>query len=70
LTGRKGKEPGEPGAVIECDKANQPSAMPAHSLFGLVVMMAKLRTHSPDGDRQFSHRPAKAISPRSANAIA
>jgi hypothetical protein len=41
-----------------------------HSSFGVVVMMAKVRTHSPAGDRQFSHRPANAISPQSDNAIA
>ena len=31
-------------------------------------MMAKVRTHSPAGERQFSHRPASAISLRSDNA--
>ena len=35
----------------------------AHSSFGVVVMMAKLRIHSPAGDFQFSHRPANAIRP-------
>jgi len=30
----------------------------AQSSFGVVVTMAKLRTHSPAGERQFSHRPA------------
>ena len=38
--------------------------------FGVVVMIAKLRIHSPAGDRQFSHRPASAIKPPSASAIA
>jgi hypothetical protein len=28
----------------------------AHSSLGVVVMIAKLRTHSPAGERQFSHR--------------
>src|SRR5262249_55169381 len=41
-----------------------------HSSLGLVVMIAKLRTHSPAGERQFSHRPANAIRRRSASAIA
>src|SRR5438045_5193505 len=36
----------------------------AQSSFGIVVTIAKLRTHSPDDERQFSHRPASAISPR------
>ena len=35
----------------------------AHSSFGVAVMMAKLRIHSPAGDFQFSHRPANAIRP-------
>src|SRR5215472_13476599 len=35
-----------------------------------VVTMAKLRTHSPADERQFSHRPASAMMPRSASAIA
>jgi hypothetical protein len=38
--------------------------------FGVVVMMAKLRTRSPAGERQLSHKPAKAIRRRSAKAIA
>jgi hypothetical protein len=42
----------------------------AHSSFGVVVTIAKLRTHSPSGDRQFSHRPARAIRHRSASATA
>src|SRR5215472_1924961 len=42
----------------------------AHSSFGAVVTIAKLRTHSPPDERQFSHRPARAIMPRSARAIA
>jgi NAD(P)-dependent dehydrogenase (short-subunit alcohol dehydrogenase family) len=42
----------------------------AHSSFGVVVTIAKLRTHSPAGERQFSQSPASAISPRSASAIA
>jgi hypothetical protein len=29
----------------------------AHSSFGVVVMMAKPRIHSPAGDFQVSHRP-------------
>jgi hypothetical protein len=29
-------------------------------VFGVVVMIAKLRTHSSVGERQFSHRPANA----------
>src|SRR6516225_5777053 len=33
-------------------------------------MIAKLRTHSPAGERQFSHKPASAIRRRSANALA
>ena len=33
----------------------------AHNSFGVVVMIAKLRTHSSAGERQFSHRPASAI---------
>jgi hypothetical protein len=32
--------------------------------------MAKLRTHSPAGERQFSHKPANAISRPSESAIA
>src|SRR5262252_7690844 len=42
----------------------------AHSSLGVVVTMAKLRTHSPAGERQFSQSPANAIRPRSASAIA
>jgi hypothetical protein len=42
----------------------------AHSSLGFVVMTAKLRTHSPAGERQFSHSPASAIKPRSARATA
>src|SRR6516164_2846779 len=42
----------------------------AHSSFGLVVTIAKLRTHSPAGERQFSHSPAKAMRRRSASATA
>jgi hypothetical protein len=41
-----------------------------HSSFGVVVIMAKLRIHSAAGERQFSYRPASAISRRSASAIA
>jgi hypothetical protein len=37
---------------------------------GAVVMIAKLRTHSPAGERQFSHRPANAIRLPSASAVA
>jgi len=40
----------------------------AHNSFGLVVIIAKLRSHSPLGERQFSHNPANAIKPRSAKA--
>jgi hypothetical protein len=36
----------------------------------LVVTMAKLRTHSPAEERQFSQSPASAINPRSASAMA
>ena len=42
----------------------------AHSPFGTVVMIVKLRTRSPAGERQVSHRPAIPISRRSVNAIA
>ena len=42
----------------------------AHNSFGVVVMIAKLRTHSPAGERQFSHRPANAIRLPLASAIA
>jgi hypothetical protein len=42
----------------------------AHKSFGVVVMIAKLRTLSPAGERHVSHKPAKAISPRSVSAIA
>jgi hypothetical protein len=38
--------------------------------FGVVVMMAKLRMRSPAGECQLSHKPASAISVRSAKAIA
>ena len=48
----------------------QPLWISAHSSFGAVVMIAKLRTLSPAGDRHVSQRPARAISPRSASAIA
>ncbi|MGC2525507.1 MAG: hypothetical protein WA417_23135 [Stellaceae bacterium] len=34
-----------------------------HNSFGVVVMMAKLRTHSPAGECQFSHNPASAMMP-------
>src|SRR5262249_61404923 len=46
------------------------SCSSAHSSFDLVVTIAKLRTHSPAGERQFSHKPASAIRHRSASAIA
>jgi hypothetical protein len=46
------------------------STAPALSALGVVVMIAKLRTHSPADARQFSQSPARAISPRSASAIA
>jgi hypothetical protein len=42
----------------------------AHSSFDAVVTIAKLRTHSPAGERQFSHSPASAIRSRSASAMA
>jgi hypothetical protein len=42
----------------------------AHNWFGTVVTVAKLRTHSPAGERQFSHKPASAMMPRSASASA
>ncbi|MGA8761237.1 MAG: hypothetical protein WB611_33855 [Stellaceae bacterium] len=35
----------------------------AHNLFGVVVMIAKLCTHSPAGDFQFFHTPASAMMP-------
>jgi putative SOS response-associated peptidase YedK len=38
--------------------------------FGVVVMIAKLDTHWPAAERQFSHSPARAISRRTASAIA
>jgi hypothetical protein len=40
------------------------------SSLGVVVMIAKLRTLSPADERHVSQRPARAISPRSASAIA
>jgi hypothetical protein len=46
------------------------SCSSAHSSFGAVVTIAKLRTHSPAGERQFSHRPANAISLPSASPTA
>ncbi|HEY2540398.1 MAG TPA: hypothetical protein VGI28_13050 [Stellaceae bacterium] len=42
----------------------------AQSAFGGQVTSAKLRTHSPAAERQFSHNPASAMMPRSASAIA
>ena len=39
----------------------------AHSSFGIVVMVAKPRIHPPAGERQVSHRPARAIKRRFAN---
>jgi hypothetical protein len=42
----------------------------AHNSFGVVVITAKLRTHSPAGERQFSHNPASAIKLRSTRATA
>ena len=33
----------------------------AHNSFGVVVTIAKLRTHSPAGRCQFSHTPASAM---------
>jgi hypothetical protein len=42
----------------------------AHNSLGFVVMIAKLRIRSPVGERQFSHKPASAMMPRSASAIA
>ena len=41
----------------------------AHNSFGVVVMIAKERTHSPAGECQFSHKPASAMMPRSASSI-
>jgi len=42
----------------------------AHNSFGVVVMIAKERIDSPAGECQFSHKPASAMMPRSASAIA
>ena len=41
----------------------------AHNWFGTVVTIAKLRTRSPAGECQFSHKPASAISPPAFSAI-
>jgi hypothetical protein len=38
--------------------------------FGGMVMIVKLRTRSPAGERQVSHNPAMPISRRSFSAIA
>jgi hypothetical protein len=40
----------------------------AQSSFGVVVTIAKVRTHSSAGKRQFSHKPASTMMPRSASA--
>jgi hypothetical protein len=42
----------------------------AQSSFGVVVTIAKVRTHSSAGKRQFSHKPASTMMPRSASASA
>jgi hypothetical protein len=42
----------------------------APSSFGFVVMIVKLRTRSPAGERQVSQKPAMAIRRRSTSAIA
>jgi hypothetical protein len=42
----------------------------AHNSFGTVVTIVKLRILSPAGERQVSHKPASAMSRRSASAIA
>jgi hypothetical protein len=40
----------------------------AHNSFGVVVMIAKLRIHSPAGECKFSHKPASAMMPPPASA--
>src|ERR1700730_18348997 len=42
----------------------------AHNSLGVVVMIAKLRTHSPTSECQFFHKPASAMMPRSTSASA
>ena len=39
-----------------------------YATFGVVVTIAKLRTHSSAGECQFSHKPASAMMPRLASA--
>jgi hypothetical protein len=67
------------GELSTCKDAHQASAagqVPplrkyrAHNSFGAVVMIAKLRTRSPAGERQVSHSPASAIRPPSFSATA
>jgi hypothetical protein len=42
----------------------------AHNSFGVVVTIAKLGIHSPEDECQFSHKPASAMMPAPASAIA
>jgi hypothetical protein len=62
-----GSSPSHAGQVSGFSITGSGSRRTAHEL---VVMIAKLRTHSPAGERQFSHRPASAIGRRSSSAIA
>ena len=68
--GSAGSSPSQAGHVSGPRTTGIRLCSSAHSSFGVVVTIAKLRTHSPAGERQFSHSPANAIKPGSAGAIA
>jgi hypothetical protein len=68
--GSAGSSPSQAGHVSGSRTTGIRLCSSAHSSFGVIVMVAKLRTLSPAGERQFSHSPARAMRPRSASALA
>jgi len=59
--GSVGSSPSQTGQVSGPKTTGIRSWSSAQSSFAAVVTIAKLRTHSPAGERQFSHKPANAI---------
>ncbi len=65
-----GSSPSQAGHASRPRTTGIRSCSSAHGSFGVVVTIAKVRIHSSAAERQFSHKPASAISPRSARATA
>jgi hypothetical protein len=59
--GSAGSSPSQTGQVSGPRTTSIRLCNSAHNSFGIVVITAKVRTHSPAGERQFSHNPASAI---------